>query len=148
VRKLIVGIAATLAAGVVAAPVAAQTADYNQKLDKFCCYMTLEPGDTAQQFLSFTNTGTKSWFPVGAVPVRLGTSNPIDRSSPFFNSADWLAPNRLTPLDQPEVAPGKIGSFSWILKAPPQPGSYREHYAPVAEGVTWMAPTSAYFLDY
>jgi hypothetical protein len=148
VRKLIGGIAATLAAGVVAAPVAAQTAEYNQKLDKFCCYMTLEPGDTAEQFLSFTNTGTKSWFPVGAVPVRLGTSNPIDRSSPFYNVADWLAPNRLTVLDQPEVPPGKIGSFTWILKAPAQPGSYREYYAPVADGVTWMAPTSMYFLDY
>ena len=147
-RKVIGAIAATLAAGVVAAPVAAQTAEYNQKLDKFCCYMTLEPGDTAEQFLSFTNTGTKSWFPVGAVPVRLGASNPNDRTSPFYNAADWLAPNRLTALDQPEVAPGKIGSFTWILKAPAQPGTYREYYAPVAEGVTWMAPTNVYYLDY
>jgi hypothetical protein len=148
VRKLIGGVAATLAAGVVAAPVAAQTADYNQKFDKFCCSTTFEPADTAQQAMAFTNTGTKSWFPGGAVPVRLGTSNPNDRSSPFLNPDDWLAPNRLTAVDQPEVAPGKIGSFTWVLKAPAQPGTYREYYAPVAEGVTWMAPTTAYFVDY
>ena len=146
--KLIGGIAAALVAGVAAAPAAAQTAEYNQKLDKSCCSMTLEAGDTARQFMSFTNTGTKSWFAVGAVPVRLGASNPIDRASPFFNPADWLAPNRLTPVDELEVPPGKIGSFTWTLKAPAQPGTYREYYAPVAEGVTWMAPTSAYYLDY
>jgi Bacterial Ig domain len=45
------------------------------------------------------------------------------------------------------VAPGRIGTFTWILKAP-QPGSYREYYAPVADGVTWMAPTNVYWLDY
>jgi hypothetical protein len=147
VRKLIAGIAATMAAGIAAAPAAAQTAEYSQKLDKFCCYLTLEPGDSAPQFLSFTNTGTKTWFSGGAVPVRLGASNPNDRSSPFFDAADWAGPNRPTALDQTEVAPGKIGSFSWVLKAP-QPGSYREYYAPVAEGVTWMAPTNVYYLDY
>jgi hypothetical protein len=136
-----------MATAILAAPASAQTAEYSQKLDTFCCYMTLEPGDTAEQFLSFTNTGTKSWFPGGAVPVRLGTSNPMDRSSPFFNPADWPGASRPTALDQAEVPPGKIGSFTWILKAP-QPGSYREYYAPVAEGVTWMAPTDAYFLDY
>lgn len=146
-RRLIAGIAATAAAAIAAAPVAAQTAEYNQKLDKFCCYSTLEPGDAAPQFMSFTNTGTKPWFSGGAVPVRLGTSNPNDRTSPFFDAADWLAPNRLTALDQTEVAPGQIGTFSWILKAP-QPGTYREYYAPVAEGVTWMAPTNVYYLDY
>ena len=146
-RKLIAGIAATVAAVIVAAPAAAQTPEYNQKLDRFCCYMTLEPGDTAEQFLSFTNTGTKSWFPTGAVPVRLGTSNPIDRVSPFFNVGDWLSSKRVTALDEAEVPPGRIGTFTWILKAP-QPGSYREYYAPVAEGVTWMAATNVYFLDY
>ena len=147
-RKLFAGIAATVVAGITAAPAAAQNAEYNQKLDKFCCYMTLESGDTAPQYLSFTNTGTKSWFPTGAVPVRLGASNPNDRTSPFFNPADWAAPNRPTALDQAEVPPGKIGTFSWVLKAPEKTGSYREYYAPVAEGVTWMAPTATYYLDY
>jgi hypothetical protein len=149
VRTLILGIAATVTAALVAAPApaAAQTAEYSQKLDKSCCSMTLEPGDIASQSLSFTNTGTKTWFPSGAVAVRLGTSNPMDRSSPFFNPTDWAGPNRPTALDEAAVPPGKIGTFTWMLKAP-QPGSYREYYAPVAEGVTWMAPTDAYYLDY
>jgi hypothetical protein len=149
VRKLIPGIAATVAAAIVAAPApaAAQTAEYSQKLDKSCCSMTLEPGDIAQQSFSFTNTGTKTWFPAGTAAVRLGTSNPIDRSSPFFNPTDWAGPNRPTALDEPAVPPGKIGTFTWMLKAP-QPGTYREYYAPVAESVTWMAPTDAYYLDY
>ena len=147
-RTLIAGIAATVTAGIIAGPAAAQNAEYNQKLEKFCCYMTLETGDTAEQYLSFTNTGTKTWFSTGAVPVRLGASNPNDRTSPFFNAADWAGPNRPTALDEAEVAPGKIGTFTWILKAPAQAGSYREYYAPVAEGVTWMAPTAQYYLDY
>jgi hypothetical protein len=138
-----------VAAAVVAvpAPASAQTAEYSQKLDKSCCSMTLEPGDIAQQSMSFVNTGTKTWLPAGPVPVRLGTANPLDRSSPFFNPTDWAGPNRPTALDEAAVPPGRIGTFTWMLKAP-QPGTYREYYAPVAEGVTWMAATDAYYLDY
>jgi hypothetical protein len=136
-------------ATVVAAPAAAgaQTAEYSQKLDRSCCSMTLEPGDVAQQSFSFMNTGTKTWFPAGPAAVRLGTANPFDRLSPFFNPTDWVGANRPTVLDEPAVPPGKVGTFTWVLKAP-QPGTYREYYAPVAESVTWMAATDAYFLDY
>jgi len=147
VRKLTSGMATMVAVLLIAAPAAAQTAEYSVQLDKFCCYMTLEPGDTAEQFISFKNTGTKTWFPAGEVPVRLGTSNPFDRTSPFFNQGDWVGPHRPTALDQAEVPPGQIGRFTWITKAP-QPGVYREYYAPVAELKTWMAPPSVYYLDY
>lgn len=149
VQTRAVGMAAVaLALALPAAPAAAQTPEYNQALVSFCCYMKLEPGDTAPQVLRFRNTGTKTWFPSGAVPVLLGTSNPFDRASPFFNRGDWLRANRPTALDQARVAPGQIGTFSWITKAPARPGFYREHYAPVAENVTWMAPTAKYFIEY
>jgi hypothetical protein len=140
--------AATVAALLVAAPAAAQTAEYSVQLDKFCCYMTLETGDTAEQFISFKNTGTKTWFPTGEVPVLLGASNPFDRTSPFFNQADWVAPHRPTALDQAQVPSGQIGRFTWITKAPTKPGAYREYYAPVAELKTWMAAPDVYYLDY
>lgn len=148
VHRLVVGVVAAVATMMTAAPAAAQTAEYNQQIVSWCCYMTLEPGDTAEQVMRFRNTGTKTWFRAGEVPVKLGTSNPFDRTSPFFNQPDWLAPHRPTALDQASVAPGQIGTFTWVTKAPPQPGSYREHYAPVAEGVTWMAPTATHFLNY
>ena len=142
--------AVAVASALTAAPAAAQTAEYNQELVSFCCYMTLEPGDTAEQFLRLKNIGTKTWFPGGAQPVRIGTSNPNDRTSPFYNPADWLprSPHRPTAVDQASVAPGQVGTFTWVTKAPPQPGFYREHYAPVAEGVTWMAPTAQYWIEY
>lgn len=130
------------------APAGAQTPEYKQEILSFCCYLTLEPGDTAEQFLRFRNKGTNTWFRSGPVPVNLGTSNLRDRTSPFFNSADWIGPHRPTALDQASVAPEQIGTFTWITRAPPQPGFYREHYAPVAEGVTWMAPEPTYYLEY
>ncbi len=137
-----------MALALTAAPAAAQTAEYNQKLVSLCCYLKLEPGDTAAQVLRFRNTGTKTWYRIGTARVRLGTSNPFNRASPFYNRADWNAANRPTALDQASVAPGQVGTFSWVTKAPTRTGFYREHYAPIAEGVTWMAPTAQHWIDY
>ncbi|MGH7193513.1 MAG: hypothetical protein ACREJM_08270, partial [Candidatus Saccharimonadales bacterium] len=42
------------------------------------------------------------------------------------------------------VAPGDTATFNFDFKAPSSPGSYREYFDPLAEGVTWM-PGQLYF---
>src|SRR3978361_1097759 len=57
-------------------------------------YDTLETGDKAIQFSELKNAGDKTWFRDGAIPVRLGSSDPFDRASPFFTDGDWISPAR------------------------------------------------------
>lgn len=92
-------------------------------------------GSTAIAWVEYTNTGTGHWT---HGDTRLGTSSPQDRSSPFYNSSNWIAPNRPTDVDQSDVGPGQIGRFTFILKAPSTPGTYVEKYRLVQEGVTWF----------
>ena len=113
-----------------------------------CCYLTVEPGDRFEQYLAFRNTGDQVWYRDGAIPVRLGASNPIDRPSPFFTPDDWISAGRPTGLDSASTAPGEIGRFTWVATAPQALGSYTEFYAPLAESVTWMEPTAAIYLEY
>ena len=113
-----------------------------------CCYLTLEPGDRAEQFLALRNTGDQVWYRGGAIPVRLGASNPHDRSSPFFTAGDWISPGRPTDLDEVSVAPGEVGRFTWIATAPTTPGVYTEYYNALAEGVDWIPPDNGLYLVY
>ena len=145
-RRLILAAACT-AAGTLATAAPA-SAVYEAAFVEQCCYLTLEQGDTAEQFLVFKNTGTEPWFREGAIPVNLGATNPMDRASPFYTPGDWLSPGRLTALDPASVPPGQNGRFTWIATAPQQTGTYREAYSPLAEGVTWMAQGTYVYLDY
>lgn len=96
---------------------------------------TMVAGSTATAWAEYTNTGTSHWTH-GA--TKLGTSSPQDRTSPFFNSGNWLAANRPTDVDQTDVGQNGIGRFTFILKAPSTPGTYTEKYKLVQEGVAWF----------
>lgn len=124
----------------VAAPYAAQFVAQS-------LFPTLEQGDTTELFFEFRNTGDQPWYRDGAIPVRLGTSNPKERASPFYNPPDWISSGRPTGLDQASVAPGAIGTFTFLALAPAQTGVFREHYTPLAEGQAWMLPEDFVWLD-
>ena len=96
---------------------------------------TMTAGETAIAWVEYVNNGTGTWTHGS---TRLGTSSPQDRASPFYNSDNWIGPNRPTDVDQSSVTQGQIGRFTFILKAPSTPGVYVEHYRPVQEGVTWF----------
>ncbi len=96
---------------------------------------TMTAGTTAIAWVEYTNTGTGTWTHSN---TRLGTSSPQDRSSPFYNSANWIGANRPTDVDQSSTAQGAVGRFTFILKAPDSPGTYVEHYKPVQEGAAWF----------
>jgi len=92
-------------------------------------------GSTATAWVEYKNNGTATWTHGN---TRLGTSSPQDRSSPFYNSGNWIGANRPTDVDQSSTAQGAIGRFTFILKAPSTPGTYVEKYKLVQEGVTWF----------
>jgi hypothetical protein len=150
IRILRLAAAAGAAAALTLATAAPASATYAAQIVDYCCYMTLEAGDTASQYFDMTNIGDQSWFRGGAIPVRLGTTTPMDRSSPFYTPGDWISAGRMTDLDQVQVDPGQVGRFTWIATAPQQVGDYTEYYGPLAEGVTWMNPPApdSLFLKY
>jgi len=105
---------------------------------------TMEAGSTAVAWAEFRNDGTSAWH---HCEVRLGTSSPQDRSSPFCTPNNWACAdgskpgcNRPTDVDQWEVTKGNVGRFTFILTAPSTPGTYTEKFKLVREGVTWFGP--------
>jgi len=110
-------------------------------------YPTLEQGDTTELFFEFRNTGDQIWYRDGAIPVRLGTANPRERRSPFYNPSDWISGERPTGLDQASVAPGAVGTFTFDALAPAQTGMFKEYYTPLAEDHAWMLPEDFVWLE-
>lgn len=96
---------------------------------------TMEAGSTAVAWVEFRNNGTETWQ---QGQVRLGTSEPQDRSSPFYTAGNWIADNRPTEMDQTSCASGNVARFSFILTAPETTGTYREHYRLLKEYVAWF----------
>jgi hypothetical protein len=109
---------------------------------------TVEQGDTTTVSFTFKNVGDETWSRDGMPSVSLGTSNPLDRPSQFYNADDWRDPGRPTRVDQPAVAPQMNGTFTFIARAPAVTGLRREYFAPLADGVTWMAAGNAHWLDF
>lgn len=90
-------------------------------------------------WIEFRNTGNVTWQRSGANPIRLGTSNPLDRFSTFVGSDGWLTPNRIE-LDQATVVPGDVGRFTFNAKNTGNrpAGTYQEYFRPVVDGVSWL----------
>lgn len=108
---------------------------------------TLAPGEQATLWVDFRNTGNVAWLGKGSLAngqMRLGSSRPQDRESQFYTS-EWLSNNRVATLQQSLVQPGEIGRFSFTIKAPVQPGNYKEYFNPVIEYITWLAGANIYW---
>jgi hypothetical protein len=97
---------------------------------------TMTSGDEATVTVDFTNSGTATWD----ATTQLATSEPRDRVSPFA-AGSWLSPNRPAAIATPGVAPGAVGHFTFVLKAPAveAPTTFVEHFGLVHEGQTWFA---------
>jgi hypothetical protein len=94
-------------------------------------------GESVEVFLSYTNQGSEAW---SLGEVRLGTTEPRERQSPFHVDADWLDPSHPTSVDT-DVAPGAVGRFSFRIQAPEvtTPTDFVEHFA--LEGPEgWFGP--------
>ncbi|MEX2209858.1 MAG: SpoIID/LytB domain-containing protein [Patescibacteria group bacterium] len=117
---------------------------------------SISPGEDATVHVDFKNTGSLAWSNTGSNPVRLGTSHPRDRWSPFYNDT-WLTPTRTgsftgrvegdgSVTTTGTIEPGETARFSFTMTAPPRTtvANLREYFQPVAEGVTWLEDWGMY----
>ncbi|GIV06518.1 MAG: hypothetical protein KatS3mg016_2093 [Fimbriimonadales bacterium] len=107
---------------------------------------TIRPGQQISVSVQFRNTGTTTWSPSGSNPVRLGTQNPRDRSSPFYTAGNWVSVNRPANVNT-TVAPGSTGVFNFVLTGPRTYGTYTESYQLVQEGIAWFGPIVSFNLQ-
>jgi hypothetical protein len=98
----------------------------------------LTPGSTGRIVVQLRNVGTSTWRRDGPNAFRLGTDEPRDRGSPLYDPRSWLSPNRIAMVES-EVAPGGLATFNVTIVAPTAEGGYRETFAPVVDGVTWLS---------
>ncbi|MCA9374322.1 SpoIID/LytB domain-containing protein [Candidatus Peregrinibacteria bacterium] len=95
---------------------------------------TLKPGEPMTVTIKMENTGDSVWRNSGTNRVMLGTENPRDHVSRILAEPS----NRLALMEEEEVAPGETATFKVNILAPVRDGLYREYFAPVIEGITWL----------
>ena len=106
--------------------------------------LTLYPGEEKTVWIDIKNTGKVPWYRDGEFPIRLGTSNPVDRHSGFKTESDrWLSDNRIE-MVQWSVEPGEVARFRFGVKGVMEPGIYKEYFRPVVEGVNWLEDEGIY----
>ncbi len=100
--------------------------------------LVITSGRTSDVWFELDNTGEKAW---STGITKVGTQDPQDRDSIFFDASTWLAPNRPAAVGA-SVAAGAKGRFTWTLVAPEvtETTTYEETFQLVQEGVAWFGP--------
>ncbi len=112
--------------------------------------LRVETGEVFQVKVFMKNTGNMPWFSnESGCPgpfMFLGTMRERDRNSDFYDSSleGWRGGNRIL-MDQKRVDPGEIASFTFEAEAPDRNTLYKEYFAPVVEGTTWIDNAEFYF---
>lgn len=110
-------------------------------------YPTLAPGMSYKLSVQLRNTGETTWQ---QGTVNLGTDRPRDRIPGFIREggspSGWLKGNRVE-MREASVAPGNTGHFDFWYTVPDNmvPGTYREYFRLVADGVQWMEDYGIYW---
>ena len=104
---------------------------------------TLYPGESYEFELQLRNTGDYPWQ---RASINLGTDQARDRTPVFTRGAGWLSTNRVE-LIEASVAAGDIGTFRFTYTVPDgiTPGTYREYFRPVYDGVGWLEDMAIYW---
>lgn len=103
----------------------------------------LQPGETATLSVTVENSGQRPWRAQQPLEVRLGTTSPNDRTSPFEHPS-WQESARPTSLTA-DVSPGERATLEFQIQAPMTPGMYSESFALVVESVTWLDDAAVTF---
>jgi uncharacterized protein (TIGR03382 family) len=83
-------------------------------------------------YIELKNSGTETWD----TNTRIGTTEPRDRVSAFADST-WVNASRPSQVTG-TVAPGGTFKLTFDLKAPATPGTYKEYFGVLEEGVAWF----------
>jgi N-acetyl-anhydromuramyl-L-alanine amidase AmpD len=100
--------------------------------------MTAVSGTRPVAWIEYRNTGSRAW---DTTNTRIGTTNPRDHRSPFFDMVNWINDHRPTAVDR-MTPPGAVGRFSFVLNIPTvsAPTTITETFGLVQEGTTWFGP--------
>ncbi|MBU0667804.1 N-acetylmuramoyl-L-alanine amidase, partial [Patescibacteria group bacterium] len=100
----------------------------------------VKKGEAMQATIEVKNTGDTAWKKTGKNKIMIGTENPRDHISRITAKPD----TRLAGLKESIVNPGETGHFIVDIKAPARVGQYREYFAPVIEGISWLPVSESY----
>ena len=95
--------------------------------------MVMTVNESVKANMVLKNIGKKPW----TTATKLATTEPRDRKSVFVAPA-WLSPSRLAAV-KGTVAPGADFKFEFTFHAPDKPGTYKEYFGMVQEGVAWFS---------
>ena len=108
---------------------------------------TLRPGGTVSYAIHFRNTGTETWQRgVAGRQVNLGVSGDSTAPADAGLAVGWLSANRVATTTEISVAPNAIATFTFTLRAPSTPGTYRLPLHPVLEGVQHLEDEGVFVL--
>src|SRR5690606_11915527 len=95
-------------------------------------------GERPAAWIDLRNTGTTTWSPATTF---LGTTDPMDHDSPFYDAESWASPRRPAAVHR-ETRPGEIGRFGFALKLPAvaRDAVIVDTFGLVEEGVRWFGP--------
>lgn len=150
------------------AEAAQKSFDYEYVTQSPSAPFAMSPGEEKTVWVEVKNTGSKEWWDQGvmnsnsgrsssgAAVVYLGTGSIHDPQkrgydyNSIFESDSWANSRRASHMTNgavefPAVSPGWNTRFAVKLKAPETPGTYREYFTPVAEGVQWMRDIGIYW---
>jgi len=107
-------------------------------------YPILAPGQTADVFVRFRNTGTAAWVKdVFGQQANLGINGDDRRFAAF--AVNWPTPDRPAVQSEAVIEPGQIGTFRFTVRGPADAGMYALHLRPVIDGLTWMEDQGVFF---
>lgn len=103
---------------------------------------SLSGGHVTTMRVSFRNTGTAAW-----VRGVLGQQANLGLSGEGAGlSSTWPRADRVAIQNESIVQPGGVATFSFDVRAPNAPGTYRLDLRPVIDGTTWMENEGVYVL--
>jgi len=108
---------------------------------------TLRPGATVPYTIHFRNTGDTTWqrgTPFRQVNLAVGADSMAAADAGM--AVGWLSANRVATTTELTVVPGAIATFTFTLRAPTTPGTYRLPLHPVLEGVQHLEDQGVYVL--
>lgn len=116
---------------------------YGFQLVDHSAELTGPPGSQIDAWVRYRNTGNISWENFGENPLALAVVEPPETAS-LMVANRWIDDRRIVWLDQPKVAPGQEGTFSFTLKIPNDLKEQKLELRPVFDGITMPEIGSAY----
>jgi glucose/arabinose dehydrogenase len=107
----------------------------------------LRPGATVSYTIHFRNTGTETWQRgVAGRQVNLAVAADSTAFADAGMAVGWLSANRVATTTEASVAANAIATFTFTLRAPATPGTYRLPLHPVLEGVQHLEDEGVFVL--